>query len=78
MAKPMAHMTAIQNLSAEELASLFHHYRELLATDFGFQSSEGCCSWEEVLPRHRQLMLATARLVLRDLATREAGIVALD
>jgi hypothetical protein len=71
-------MSVAHSLSAEELASLFHYYRELLATDFGLQSSEGCCSWEEVLPRHRQLMLATARLVLRDLAARQQGTVPLD
>ena len=57
-----------QNISAEELAKLFYSYRDTLASDFGFQSSEGCISWEQILPEHRNLMVASARLVLRELA----------
>lgn len=53
-----------------ELARLFHYYREMLAPDFGFQGGEGCVSWEQVLPNHRDLMTATARLVLLDLAAK--------
>jgi hypothetical protein len=60
-----------QNISAEELAQLFYSYRDALASDFGFQSSEGCISWEQILPEHRNLMVASARLVLRELAERQ-------
>ncbi len=60
-----------QNISAEELAKLFYSYRDTLASEFGFQSSEGCISWEQILPEHRNLMVASARLVLRELAERE-------
>ena len=60
-------MQNTQKISAEELAKLFHSYRDMLATDFGFQSNEGCVSWEQTLPQHRNLMIASARLVLRDL-----------
>jgi hypothetical protein len=65
-----------QNISAEELAQLFYSYRDTLASDFGFQSSEGCISWEQILPEHRNLMVASARMVLRELAERQfdAGI----
>ena len=66
-------MQTTQNISAEELAKLFHSYRDTLASDFGFQSSEGCISWEQIIPAHRNLMVASARLVLRELAEREAG-----
>jgi hypothetical protein len=62
-----------QNISAEELAKLFYSYRDALASDFGFQSSEGCISWEQVIPEHRNLMVASARLVLHELEEREAG-----
>jgi hypothetical protein len=62
-----------QNISAEELAKLFYTYRDSLASDFGFQSSEGCISWEQILPEYRNLMVASARLVLRDLAECDAG-----
>ncbi len=64
-------MQTPQNISAEELAQLFHRYRDELASDFGFQSSEGCISWEQILPEHRNLMVASARLVLRELAERQ-------
>ena len=62
-------MQSTQNISAEELAKLFYGYREMLASDFGFQSNEGCVSWEQILPQHRDLMVASARLVLRELTT---------
>ncbi len=64
-------MQTTQNISAEELAQLFHSYRDMLASDFGLQSSGGCISWEEILPQHRNLMVASARLVLRELAERQ-------
>lgn len=60
-----------QNISAEELAKMFYSYRDALAPDFGFPSSEGCISWEQILPEHRKLMIASARLVLRDLSERQ-------
>jgi hypothetical protein len=66
-------MQTIQNISAEELAKLFYGYRDTLASDFGFQSSEGCISWEQILPEHRNLMVASARLVLRELAERQSA-----
>jgi hypothetical protein len=64
-------MQTSKNISAEELAKLFYSYRDMLASDFGLQSSGGCISWEEILPEHRNLMIASARLVLRELAERE-------
>jgi hypothetical protein len=64
-------MQAIQNISAEDLAKLFYSYRDTLASEFGFQGSEGCTSWEQTLPEHRNLMVASARLVLRELAERQ-------
>jgi hypothetical protein len=60
-----------QQVSPEELAKLFYLYRDMLASDFGFQSSEGCASWEHILPEHRNLMVASARLVLQELAKRQ-------
>jgi len=63
-----------QNISAEELAKLFYSYRDTLASDFGFQSSEGSISWEQILPEHRNLMVASARLVLGDLAERQISV----
>jgi hypothetical protein len=61
-------MQNIQNMSAEELAKLFYGYRNMLASEFGFQSGEGIVSWEQIRPENRNLMVSSARLVLRDLA----------
>jgi hypothetical protein len=66
-------MQSTQKISAEELAKLFYGYRDMLATDFGFQSNEGCVSWEQIHPQHRNLMVASARLVLRELADRQSA-----
>jgi hypothetical protein len=64
-------MQSTPNMSAEELAKSFYLYREMLASEFGFQSGEGCVSWEQIQPEHRNLMVASARLVLRELAERQ-------
>lgn len=64
-------MQTTKNITPEELAQLFYGYREMLASDFGFQSNEGCVSWEQILPQHRNLMVASARLVLQQLAERQ-------
>jgi hypothetical protein len=69
-------MQTVQDSFAEELAMLFHHYRELLARDFGLQSSDGSCSWEQLLPSQRKLMVATARAVLLHLAEQQSLAVA--
>lgn len=66
-------MQTTKNITPEELAQLFYGYREMLASDFGFQSNEGCVSWEQILPQHRNLMVASARLVLQQLAERQAA-----
>jgi hypothetical protein len=63
-------MQTPQSISAEELAKMFYLYRDMLAADFGLQSSEGGISWEQILPEHRNLMISSARLVLRELAQR--------
>jgi hypothetical protein len=60
-----------QNISAEDLARLLYTYRDLLASDFGFQGSEGSVSWEQICPEHRNLMIASARLALRELARQQ-------
>jgi hypothetical protein len=63
-------MLGIQQGFAEELAKLFHHYYEALAPDFECKrEDEACLSWELVPRNERKLMVATARLVLLELAT---------
>ncbi len=62
-------MTSIQEISAEELAKLFHHYHETLAHDFACSSSTGFAnhSWDETPQNERNLMVAAARLALLEL-----------
>lgn len=60
-------MRTTHKISAEELARLFYQYREMLARDYGFQSSEGVMPWEEIAPERRNLMVAAATLVLHEL-----------
>lgn len=57
----------IQNVNAEELAKLFHHYREALAHD-GDSRPEATSSWERATQSERKLMVAAARLALLELA----------
>jgi hypothetical protein len=62
-------MSSIQNVSAEELAKVFHHYHEALAHDFhGHASRQADFSWEQAPQNERKLMIAAARLTLLELA----------
>jgi hypothetical protein len=61
-------MSSIHNVSAEDLAKLFHHYKEALAHDFhSHASKEADFSWEEAPQNERKLMIAAARLTLLEL-----------
>ena len=67
-------MSLIQNVSAEELAKVFHHYREALAHDFhGYASRQADLSWEQTPQNERKLMVAAARLTLLELAATPAA-----
>ena len=62
-------MSTIQDVSAEQLAKLFHHYREALAHDRdGHDGEEEPSSWERTPQNQRTLMVAAARLTLLKLA----------
>jgi hypothetical protein len=60
-------MATIQDVSAEQLAKLFHHYREALAHDGCAQ--EESSAWEHKPQQERKLMVAAARLALLELST---------
>lgn len=63
-------MSTIQDVNAEQLANLFHHYREALAHDSeGQNGEEESSSWDRAPQRERKLMVAAARLALLELAT---------
>jgi len=59
---------SIQEVSAEELAKLFHHYEVALSEDFhGLHKEDASLSWEQVPQNERELMVAAARLTLLEL-----------
>ena len=62
-------MASIQNVSAEELAKLLHHYQDALAHDYDCQTRGGAIpsSWEQTPDKERKLMVAAARLALLEL-----------
>lgn len=63
-------MWSIQDVSAEKLAQLFHHYRGALAHDFDCHNDEeATSSWDRTPKSERKLMVAAARLALLELAT---------
>lgn len=60
-------MSSIQDIPAEELARLFHHYHEALAHDVDGRE-KAAASWDRTSSKERQLMVAAARLALQELA----------
>lgn len=64
---------SIQDVSAEQLAKLFHHYHQALAhAPAPGKGSEDCRSWEEVSPEEKRRLLAAVRLALWDLADEDS------
>jgi|SRR5579863_2741718 len=62
-------MLSIQDVSAEQLAKLFHHYQEALAQEFDHQETEDASrAWDRTPQNERKLMVAAARLALLELA----------
>jgi len=66
-------MWSIEDVSAEKLARLFHHYRGALAHDFDCRNAEeSAASWDRAPQSERRLMVAAARLALLELAATPA------
>ncbi len=67
-------MSSMNNVCAEDLAKLFHHYHEALSHDIhGHASREADVSWEQAPQNERKLMIAAARLTLLELGASSAG-----
>ena len=62
---------SIQEISAEQLAELFHHYHQALGLDFGSANETGTERWEDVAPGEKRRMVAAAHLALLELSTSE-------
>jgi len=62
-------MSSIQDVSAEQLAKLFHHYREALAHDYDCNTNEEKTPcWDRTPNNEKKLMVAAARMALLELA----------
>jgi hypothetical protein len=67
-------MTGIEEVSAEELAKLIHHYQHALAPDFDCEgTADSGPSWQSAPRNERKLMVAATRLALLDLAHPDPG-----
>jgi hypothetical protein len=61
---------SIQQVVAEELAELLHHYHQALGPDFGCASSQSPLeSWDELPPQEKSRAVAAARLALLEIAS---------
>jgi hypothetical protein len=60
---------SIQEVSAEQLAELFHHYHQALGPDFGCTTNLAPESWEEVSRQEKNRMVAAARLAILEVAS---------
>jgi len=59
-------------MTAEQLAQIFHDHYERLAPEFGYTSRKtSAVPWKDVPEPNKSLMIAVARLVLRDLGIKE-------
>jgi hypothetical protein len=67
-------MSTIQDISAERLAKVFHHYREALAQGINGRETEEESSWDRAPQHERKLMVAAARLALLELTTNAAAV----
>jgi hypothetical protein len=62
---------SIQEVSAEQLAELLHHYHQALGPDFSCESKPDAEAWEQVPQTEKKRLVAAARLVLLELTARE-------
>ena len=58
---------SLQEISAEHLAELFHHYHEALAADFGCEEDHCSAQWQELSEQERRRLVAATRLALLEL-----------
>jgi hypothetical protein len=60
-------MSSIQDVSAEQLAKVFHHYKEALARDYKCTNEDKTICWDRTPKNEKDLLLAAARLTLEEL-----------
>ena len=60
---------SIQEVSAEQLAELFHHYNQAFEPNHGCASKPTTEAWERVPQPEKDRLIAAARLTLLELAS---------
>jgi hypothetical protein len=60
---------SIQEVSAEQLAELFHHYHQALGPDVGCANKPIAEAWEQVPQQEKSRMVAAAHLALLELVS---------
>jgi len=66
---------SIQEVPAEQLAELFHHYHQALGPDFGCTTQSAPESWDQVTPQEKSRMVAAARLAMLEVASTTQEVV---
>jgi len=59
---------SIQEVTAETLAELFHHYHEALAPDFRCRNGSPAMAWSQLPAEEKNRAIAAARLTLLEIA----------
>lgn len=62
-------MQTLQEVNAEQLARVFHHYKEALTHDCVPEKDQDSTTWDCTPQSKRKLMVAAARLTLLELST---------
>jgi len=62
-------MQTLQEVNAEQLARVFHHYKEALEHDCSNEKDQDFTAWDRTPQNERKLMVAAARLTLLELST---------
>jgi len=60
---------SIQEVSAEQLAELFHHYHQALGQDVGCAGKSNTEAWEQVSQPEKKRLVAAAHLALLELVS---------
>lgn len=62
-------LMSVQEVSAEELAALYHHYHQALGPDFGGTTAPSPQSWDELPQQEKARVVAATRLALLEIAS---------
>jgi hypothetical protein len=62
-------LMSIQEVSAEQLAELFHHYHQALGSDLGCKNKSALETWTQVSQQEKKRLVAAARLAILEMTS---------